>query len=279
MGVCAFGREAFLKAARMSERRGFTVIHGIVDSLWLKKEETTIQEYTDLCQEISREIGVPLSFEGRYKWIVFLPSKVHPRIGVLNRYYGVMENGKIKIRGLEIRRRDTPRFVYDAQKEMIEVLSSANNSKQFFEKILEALEIVRVYRQKLLSGEIPIWNLVVTKHLSKNPKRYKQRVSQVIAAEQLIREGAEIHAGKNIRFLFTDAENKKHERRVIAEQLMEINTNPDIRKYLLLLYSAASSLLSISGYTTKSIYDAVRGYSHKSLTDYQTIVGNPRRKT
>jgi DNA polymerase elongation subunit (family B) len=268
MGVCAFGRDAFLKAARMSERRDFTVIHGIVDSLWLKKEEATIQEYIDLCHEISEEIGVPLSFEGRYKWIVFLPSKIHSRIGVLNRYYGVMENGKIKIRGLEIRRRDTPRFVYDAQREMVEVLSSASNSKEFLRKIPEALKIVKIYRQKLLDGEIPIWNLIVTKHLSKNPKRYKQKVSQVIAAEQLIKEGAEIHAGKNIRFLFTDAENKRHERRVIAEQLIEKNTNSDIRKYLLLLYSAASTLLSFSGYTAKTIYDAIRGYDYRNLTEY-----------
>jgi DNA polymerase elongation subunit (family B) len=268
MGVCAFGRDAFLKAARISERRGFTVIHGIVDSLWLKKEEATIQEYRDLCHEIGEEIGVPLSFEGRYKWIVFLPSKIHPRIGVLNRYYGIMENGKVKVRGLEIRRRDTPQFVCDAQKEMIEVLSSANNAKEFFEKIPDALKVVKTYRQKLLNGEIPIWNLIVTKHLSKNPKRYKQRVSQVIAAEQLMKEGAEVHAGKNIRFLFTDAKNKRHERRVIPEQLIEADTNSDVRKYLFLLYSAASNLLNFSGYTTETIYNAIRGYAHKNLMEY-----------
>ena len=143
IGVCAFGRDAFLKAARMAERRGFTVIHGIVDSLWLKKEDATIPEYDDLCKETSAEIGVPLNFEGRYKWIVFLPSKVHPRIGVLNRYYGVMENGKVKIRGLEVRRRDTPRFVYDAQMEMIKVLANANNPREFIERIPEALNVVK----------------------------------------------------------------------------------------------------------------------------------------
>jgi len=270
MGVCAFGRDAFLKAARISESRGFTVIHGIVDSLWLKKDGATIHEYIDLCHEISQEIGVPLNFEGRYKWIVFLPSKTHPRIGVLNRYYGIMENGKVKVRGLEIRRRDTPRFVYDAQTDMIKALSSANNSREFFDRIPEALRIVREYRRKLLDGEISIWDLIVTKHLSKNPKRYKQKVSQVIAAEQLIKEGAEVHAGKNIRFLFTNTEHKRHERRVKAEQLLEENANPDIMKYLVLLYASAASLISFAGYTTKKIHDSVRGHREKDLTQYQT---------
>jgi DNA polymerase elongation subunit (family B) len=269
MGVCAFGREAFLRAARMAEKRGFEVIHGIVDSLWLKKENVTVEDYRELSAEASEKIGVPLNFEGIYKWIVFLPSKIHPNIGVLNRYYGVMKNGKVKVRGIEVRRRDTPRFVYNAQMDMINALASADNSKQFVEKIPEVLKVVKEYRQKLLSGEIPVWDLIVTKHLSKHPSKYKQHVNQVIAAEQLMKEGAEIHAGKNIRFLFTNAEDKRYERRVKAEQLLEKGVNTDTRKYLLLLYSAAASLISFSGYSAKSIYNAVRGYTLKHLDDFQ----------
>ena len=265
IGVCAFGREAFLKTARTAERRGFTVLHGIVDALWLKKDGATTQDYQELCREISTEIGVPLNFEGHYKWVVFLPSKMHPRIGVLNRYYGVMDSGKIKVRGIEIRRRDTPRFIYDAQMEMVNVLAKADNTREFRDRIPDALKIVKAYRRKLLDGEIPLWSLIITKHLSKSPQKYKQHVSQVIAAEQLMQEGAEIHAGKNIRFLFTDAENKRHERRVRAEQLIEKGTNADTAKYLLLLYASAAGLLSCVGYTSQSVCDAVRGYTDTSL--------------
>lgn len=46
-------------------------------------------------------------------------------------------------------------------------------------------------------------------------------MSQVIAVEQLMKEGAEVHAGNNVTFLFTDSENKRYHRRVIAEQLIE----------------------------------------------------------
>jgi len=179
-----------------------------------------------------------------------------------------MENDKVKVRGIEARRRDTPRFVYNAQMEMINVLASAGDSKQFVEKIPEALKVVKEYSQRLLSGEVPVWDLIVTRHLSKHPSKYKQRVSQVIAAKQLIKEGAEIHAGKNIRFLFTNADDKRYERRVKAEQLVEKGANVDTRKYLLLLYSAAASLLGFSGYTAKSIYDAVRGYTLKHLDEF-----------
>ena len=63
-------------ASRIAENKGFTIVHDIVDSLWLKKEDATARDYLDLCKEVSDEIKVPLNFEGRYKWIVFLPSKL-----------------------------------------------------------------------------------------------------------------------------------------------------------------------------------------------------------
>jgi hypothetical protein len=70
--------------------------------------------------------------------------------------------------------------------------------------------------------------------MSKKPERYRQHVSQVIAAAQLIEKG----------------------------------TNPDAKKYLLLLYSSAANLLSFSGYTTKKVYDTITGENQKSLTNY-----------
>jgi DNA polymerase elongation subunit (family B) len=265
IGVCAFGREAFLKAARIAEDRGFGVIHGIVDSLWLKKEDAAVEEYACLCREIGGEVGVPLGFEGRYRWIVFLPSRVHPNVAVLNRYYGVKEDGEVKVRGLEVRRRDTPRFVCDMQMDMIKALATAGNSKEFLERIPSALKVVRKYRRRLIDGDVPVWDLIVTKHLSKDLDEYKQRVSQVIAAEQLLREGVEVSAGKNVSFLFTSAENRRYERRVKAKELIEAGTSADTCKYLLLLYSAASNLLSPFGYSTKRIHDAVRGLQHAKL--------------
>ncbi len=268
IGVCAFGREALLNASHLAEEEGFEVIHGIVDSLWLKKSDASLEDYENLCKAVTKQSGLPISFEGRYKWIVFLPSKTHPRVGVLNRYYGVMEDGKIKVRGLEVRKRDTPRFVFDAQTEMINILATANNTVELRMKIPSALDVVRRYRQKLLDGEVPINDLIISKSMSKNPEQYHQHVSQVIAAEQLIKSGMEVHAGNSVKFIFTHSKHKKHERRVKASQLIEKGVEADIEKYLMLLYSAAANLLSFSGYTTESISKELRGQNQKDLLEY-----------
>ena len=268
IGVCAFGRDAFLRSARIAEQGGFEVVHGIVDSLWLKKQDATPQEYKELCRKVSDEIGVSLNFEGKYKWVVFLPSKMHPNIGVLNRYYGVMESGKLKVRGLEVRKRDTPKFICDAQTEMLNILATANNSEEFMQKIPQIFGVIKKYRQKLIDGEVPVWDLMISKRLSKHPKHYKQQVSQAIAAEQLISEGAEVHAGNSITFLFTSSKNKRYNRRVKARQLIEQDVKADVRQYLLLLYSSTANLLSFLGYNTKTIYDAVSGNSSTDLTHF-----------
>ncbi len=268
IGVCAFGREALLKAAHTAEEFGFEVMHGIVDSLWLKKPNTPVQEYKALCQKITEQTKIPLNFEGKYKWIVFLPSKMHPNIGVLNRYYGVMESGKIKVRGIEIRRRDTPKFIFDAQTDMIKELSAANNVSELYEKIPKALNVVRVYRQRLLDGKIPIWDLIITKHLSKEPANYRQQVSQVIAAKQLIKEGDGVNAGQSLRFLFTDTKNKKPSKRIKAHQLIDETTNPDLRQYLKILYDSSANLLSFAGFTSKSIFEAVSQERQTRLSNY-----------
>jgi DNA polymerase elongation subunit (family B) len=268
IGVCAFGRDILLKAADIAKNRGFKVIHGIVDSLWLKNPDATNQEYEALCENIRIQTGISINFEGRYKWIVFMPSKTHPQIGVLNRYYGVLENGKVKVRGLEMRRRDTPRFIFDVQTKMINILARADNSYDLRRKIPEALNVVKEYRQKLLDGEVPVWDLIITKRLSKDPKSYKQQVSQLIAAKQLIKEGLEVNPGNSIKFLFKNFEDKRYDRRVKAAQLIDKDINPDFKKYLLLLYSSAANLLSFSGFTTKSIYDAIKGKNQKSLLAY-----------
>ena len=195
-----------------------------------------------------------------YNWIVFLPSKTHTTVPVLNRYYGVKTNGTIKVRGIDVRRRDTPQFICDAQMDMINALASAKNSQEFFSKIPEALNVVKKYRKMLLDGEIPIWDLVVTKRLSKDLHDYTQNISQKIAGEQLKKDGFDVYGGKNLTFVFTDAKNNRYRRRVKAKELISEKTNPDLKKYLSLLYSASSNLLNQFGYSTNRISEYAKGY-------------------
>jgi len=253
IAVCAFARDALLKTAKMAELHGFEVIHGIVDSLWLKKAGVSPKEVAQFCKEVSKIINVPLNVEGKYRWIVFLPSKVLEGVPVLNRYYGVFENGKVKMRGIDARRGDTPRFIREAQVEMIRALATSADFDDFSAKILNAIDVLREYATKLISNQIGIQDLLITKRLSKSPSGYAHDVFQAVAAKQLEKAGFEVSAGQTVRYLIVDSKSRTVNNRVLAAELLKPKTCHDVQKYLDMLISAGETLLGVFGYTKSKI--------------------------
>jgi len=211
--------------------------------MWLKKPDATVKEYEQLCAEIQRELDFPISFEGRYKWIVFLTSRVDPRVPVLNRYYGVFEDGTMKVRGIDLRRRDTPAIVRRCQTEMLTVLSQANSLREFRFLIPKALKVLEGYVSLLKAGRVLIEDLVIEKRLSKMPNEYSNQVLQAIVAKPLIREGREIHAGQHVSYIITRSKSSIPENRALAVELAHQNTKYDLEKYVELLNSSAMNLL------------------------------------
>lgn len=257
IAVCAFARDALLRTVRMAEERFFEIVHGIVDSLWLKKEGASPREYVELCKAVSKEIGVQLNIEGRYRWIVFLPSRMHVEVPVLNRYFGVFESGKIKVRGIEAVRRDTPSFIRRAQMDMIRILAKAPNSEAFMKRIPESVEVLRGYVEKLKKRTVDVRDLIIAKRLSMHPDRYAHDVFQAIAAKQLLKEGIEVSGGQTVRYLITDAENRRPSKRVKAAELINAETQFDAEKYVEMLILAATNILSQFGYTQKRLKDHI----------------------
>ncbi len=253
IAVCAFARDSLLKAARLAEQRGFEVIHGIVDSLWLKKAFASHKEVAEFCREASAAVDVPLGVEGKYRWIVFLPSKVLEGVPVLNRYYGVFENGKIKLRGVEARRRDTPVFVVKAQMDMIRKVAGAGSLEDFEKRISGALHVLGGYADRLVRGDVDVEQLLVTRRLSKGPSGYRHNVFQAIAARQLEKAGFDVYAGQSVQYLIVNAESRWVGERVVAAQLLKPNVRYDVREYLKMLVSAAETLFGVFGYTKSRI--------------------------
>lgn len=67
-------------------------------------------DYVRLKDAIERATGFDISYESKYKWLVFLPSRASASVPVPNRYFGLFDDGSIKVRGIEVRRHDTPEF-------------------------------------------------------------------------------------------------------------------------------------------------------------------------
>jgi len=243
IATCAFSRQILRKAVAIAESRGFKLIHGIVDSMWLKKPGAAPVEYEDLCREIEAQLHFPIGFEGLYKWIVFLNSHTNPRIPVLNRYYGALQDGKLKLRGIDIRRHDTPGIVRRCQSDMLALFAHARNSEEFKALIPEALTLVRSYADMIRDGAVPISELTIEKRLSKNPSEYRNMVPQAIAAQHLDREGGEVHAGQAVNYIATYDRSRITENRALPAELVNENYSIDSEWYINRLVASTINML------------------------------------
>jgi DNA polymerase elongation subunit (family B) len=169
----------------------------------------------------------------------------------------VLENGDVKLRGIEARRGDTPVFIVEAQMELIRKLAGATNLEGFKERIPDALGVLRDYAGRLIDGEVNSGKLLVAKRISKEPLNYSHDIFQAIAAKQLEKAGFEVHAGQTVQYLIVNAESKWANERVVAVELLKPNTRYDVREYVRMLLSSGETLLGMFGYTKNKIEDEV----------------------
>ncbi len=137
MAVCAFARKLLLDAIHMAEDDGFRILHGIVDSIWIHKKNVTKNDYDNLRKKITIKTGFDLSLDF-YNWIVFLPSKNNKIVPIPNKYFGAKKDGTLKIRGIETRRHDTPKFFKECQIEILNLFSSCKSISDVKDAISEA---------------------------------------------------------------------------------------------------------------------------------------------
>jgi DNA polymerase II len=246
--VTAFGRELLLQAKEICEAHGYELLHALTDSVWIRQPGLTEEELLALCREITAATDVTMSLEGRYRWIVFLPSKVRPHLAVANRYFGVFWDGTLKARGLAYRRHDVPVFIQATQWAMLEVLAEAKNLTACAAHVPRALEVLRDIWEQLATGHIPPLQLLVAKTVGQELEAYRVENATAQALRQLRAVGIHLHPGERVRYLIRDAHSPNKEERVRAFPRLRPDDGFDVAQYQAMLVDAASELLVPFGY-------------------------------
>ena len=264
--INAFAREFLLQTKEIVEDQGFDVIAGIIDSIWGKFPDERVIDAARLeiiAKDIQTQTKLPMNVEGVYRWIIFLPRKQESEVGVLNRYYGCFEDGTVKIRGIELRRRDACKFIKRAQEMGINCLKPARNISEFKNIVKTEFWMVHDRFQLALSRHtISVEDFLITKVISKEPFAYRQLNHQAIASQQLIRAGKPMSPGMKVQYLVIGDRTTSRNNRVIVKELLQSKHRPDIRWYSKKLTEAFSNLLP------PAIIDNIRIKSRKSLYAY-----------
>jgi DNA polymerase elongation subunit (family B) len=270
--IQAYARETILEAVRTAEHHDFEVIHGIIDSLYVKKRNFTEKDAQRLGKEIFFNTDLEISCEGRYKWIVFLPSIIEPAMPIANRFYGVFENGEIKVRGIEARRKDVPSIVAKMQMEMIEKLAEAKNEEEFCACFPRLYAILKNYVRTLDLARVE--DLAIVRTLSKTD--YKSDIAQRIVVKQMQADGYQIEPGMTISYVLRDTQNQNPRRRY--SHVQRFDGTFDKEKYIELMVKAVYGMLLPFGVTIADAYKEIEGERQMAITDYQEMENMIRRE-
>ncbi len=184
--ICAVGREMLVRAIEASQDYGFDVLAANTDSVFVHKDGVSQPEgFQPLIEEINQRTGLIIELEAIFQWLAFLPSKMNPRIGASNRYFGKFYGGGLKVRGMAQRRADTPRWITDAEREIMALLASVPRTENLEEHIPKALAIIYQAVADLYAKIVPLEELVTRKRLSREPEAYKGKSDPAKAATQL----------------------------------------------------------------------------------------------
>ena len=246
IAVCAFDRQILLQTIRMAESHGFEILHAIVDSIWIQnknKNPANKNDYENLKTEIENNTGFPISFEGIYKWIVFVPSKNNTILPVSNRYFGVLEDGTVKMRGIEARRHDTAEFFSKVQQGILNMMSEANSIREVRDLMPKVREMFQMHLKLLKDRNVPISDLVLTKRISKNVNEYEERNTVELGALlQLKNTGKSLKAGQILKYVITDYYRKNSRKRSVPFELINSKTVYDVKRYCELLTETCNSV-------------------------------------
>ena len=255
--VTAYGREALLRAKEAAEDLGFNVLHLYVDGMWVQKPgAAAVADFQPVLEAVTERTGLPIALDGVYRWVAFLPSRLDERVPVPNRYFGVFQDGSLKVRGIEARRRDTCAFVGETQMQILELLAQAPDAGRLPAYLPQILALLRRKLSDLRARRVPLSALVVGQKLSRALEEYRSPSPAARAAAQLQAAGKSTRPGQRVRFLFTLGEPG-----IYAWDLPEPPhpASLDLARYRELLLRAASAVLGPLGLSEDDLRQRVVG--------------------
>lgn len=192
--ITALGRYAITETITKAEELGVVVLYGDTDSLFL--DNPVKEQLRKLIEYSEKKLKVELDVEKVYRYVALSSRKKN--------YLGVTDDGRVDIKGLTGKKRNTPAFLQEAFMQMIDILRQVQNPDEF---ALAKDRILRLAREKLTMlerREFDVTDLAIRVQITKALEAYVKTTPQhVKAARQLQNAGHDVSAGDIIAFVKT----------------------------------------------------------------------------
>lgn len=194
--VTAFGRDAIIRTKEKSESMGIRVLYGDTDSVFL--DNPSNEQQAELVKWSSKVLGIDLEVEKTYKYVALSDRKKN--------YIGIYKDGRVEVKGLSGKKRNTPDYAQEAFREMLQILSRVNDPDGFEAAKEEIREIVNCVIDRLEGKAEPYSpkELAFRIQLTKRLSEYPSDTPHVRAAKMLVeqtRDPSKVLPGTIIEFI------------------------------------------------------------------------------
>ncbi|MBD3387407.1 MAG: DNA polymerase [Candidatus Altiarchaeales archaeon] len=217
--IAGWGRKYIQKTIKIAESKGFNVVYGDTDSVYITKSgledvDEIIRVAKDFQKEINAELpeSMELEFEGFYPRGVFITKK---------RYALIDTQGKLTVKGLETRRRDWCDAAKSTQQKVLDALLRDRDPDK-------AAETVREMVQRIKSGEVPLSELTINTQMTRNIGGYVSEGPHIAAARKAMKAGMDFKQGDIITYVVTKGSGSNiGDKAVVVDFAEEGDYDPD----------------------------------------------------
>jgi len=204
----AWGRKHIQDTITAAEKEGFGVLYGDTDSVFIiyKKKEDVLSFIEKINKSLPEKMELEL--EGFFTRGVFVSKKTVSKgvskdetVGAKKKYALLGDDGRIKIRGFELVRRDWSQVAKDAQRSVLEAILKEGSKEK-------AVKIVRDVIERLKSGKVPLRELAIITQLNKSPGKYEITSPELSAALKAEKRGVPLEKGSIISYVITKSGGK-----------------------------------------------------------------------
>jgi DNA polymerase-2 len=239
-------RELLIKTKDIVQSLGYELVYADTDSVFIKRTDGA-RDYNGVIDTLSKQTGLSISIDYHYKFLVLLPLEADEKIEVLKHYFGITFDGELVVRGIEIRRHDTPNFIKQFQTNLLYTLFDCKDSSEILSKGYEnALLLVTQAIDMIMTGEgLDDKDLIISKLLRQDIQRYKSLFPHVSAAIQLRKYPL---TGDTIQYIYTDSKHNNPLCRVTPIENLKSLPPYDKEKYKEIILDAAETILGFFGF-------------------------------
>ncbi|MEE8167883.1 MAG: DNA-directed DNA polymerase, partial [Candidatus Hydrothermarchaeales archaeon] len=212
--VTAFARMYIQRVMDIAEKDfGLEVVYGDTDSLFVIVPGDARQKAKEFMRTVNEALPgiIELDYEGFYKRGIFVTKK---------RYALIDDEGKIVVKGLEFVRRDWAPIARRTQQEVLKALLKDASPEKAAGIVRSVIEDIREHR-------VSLEDITMYTQLTKAISSYKNIEPHVVAAQKLVKSGAEVTPGMIIGYVITKGAKMISQRAVPVELVALEDYDPE----------------------------------------------------